>query len=200
MPEEGEDDRNPPLYLVYSAALSCLYVSLLSFGSGKYCAAGNLASGVAGRLRCKIIWVAVDDDGFANDICNRKAVREVCHPCETVVPEQRRHIALMSRMRAGRGIIMLPGVGIRVAAVSGAGIALVDMEAEDVVRTAIIRCGKPIDFCVHQYAVLSMVETDHPHDFAVSGIAGNLRIGSRHMVKGSLEKSQPGIFVSFIYI
>lgn len=127
----------------------CIYVSLLFFGSGKYCAAGNLTPGVSGRLCCEIIRVAVDNDSFAYDICNRKAVGKVYHPCKTIISEQRRHVAFMSRMRAGHGIIMAPGVCIRVVAVPGAGAALVNVEAEDVIRTVIIGCGKTIEFCVH---------------------------------------------------
>lgn len=54
-----------------------------------------------------------------------------CHPCKSVVAEQRRHVAGMKRMRTIVGIIVRPGIHERIGSVAAAPASTVYMESQN---------------------------------------------------------------------
>lgn len=69
-------------------------------------AAGNLLSGISGGLRCEIIGIFVDNDGFADDLAYRKPVcQKHCESVAAVAP-QRRQVSRMIGVLAAVRIVV----------------------------------------------------------------------------------------------
>ena len=52
--------------------------------------AGNFLSGIAGRLRAEVIWIAVYDYRFSNNIMHSKPIRFYSQVCVSPAAHQRR--------------------------------------------------------------------------------------------------------------
>lgn len=99
---------------------------------GNY-ATGHFFAGVSGRLCCKIVGRSVDDDGFAENFGNGKAVGQKHGESTPVCAEQRRKITRVIRMRTSVRIVMRAGVckGVRFAGAFG---SAVNMKGENWIR------------------------------------------------------------------
>ena len=95
--------------------------------------AGDLAARAAGRLRGEVIHTVVENDRSADDLADRKAIRQKDLERVPVIGKQRREVARVGRMRTCFRVIMGQGVGKRVCAVPGTGTAAVDVEGEKAV-------------------------------------------------------------------
>ncbi len=97
-----------------------------------YGSAGYLCAGISCRLTGKIIHTAVYNHCFSDNFRNGKPIGGIHHPGGAVIAEQRRKIALMGRMGTEGRIKMRTGIGIRVLCRSAAGMALVNVETENI--------------------------------------------------------------------
>ena len=95
--------------------------------------AGDLAARIAGRLSGEVIHTGVEKDRSADDLADRKAIRQKDLERVPVIGKQRREVARVGRMLTGFRVIMGQGVGKRVCAVPGTGTAAVDVEGEKAV-------------------------------------------------------------------
>ena len=129
--------------------------------------AGDLATRAAGRLRGEVIHTGVDDDRSADDLADRKAIRQKDLKRVPVIGEKRREVSRVSRMRTFFRVIMRQGVGKRVCAVPGARPAAVDVEGKKAVF-AVFRCLRQAGyFRKDQYAAPCLAESHR---------AGELRV------------------------
>lgn len=100
-----------------------------------YDTAGNSCTGVAGRLRSKIIRCAVDQDGFSYDFTGRKFMGQKNRESIAVISKKRWQISCMIRVVAHFRVIMRHCLTEGINAVSGAYISLVDMISKDGILT-----------------------------------------------------------------
>ena len=95
--------------------------------------AGDLAARAAGGLRGEVIHTVVENDRSADDLADRKTIRQKDLKRIPVIGKKRREVSRVSRMRTFFRVIMGQGVGKRVCAVPGTGTAAVDVEGEKAV-------------------------------------------------------------------
>lgn len=71
-----------------------------------YHAAGDHLTRIAGRLRCEIVRLRMDDNRSADDLAHMESAREKDVPGVTSAGEQRRQISGVERMRASTRIVV----------------------------------------------------------------------------------------------
>ena len=132
-------------------------------------AAADARACVTGGLRGKIVSLAVNDDGSANDIPDGEPIREERLPCVAAVAQQRRKIAGMRGMRAVAGVEMPARIGEGGRA--GAARTGVDVERKDVVRAGrgVIRKAAHLDD--RQRAAAVRIEMHGAAERRVGGVA-----------------------------
>lgn len=115
-------------------------------------AAGDLGSCVPGRLRGKIIRIAVDDYGFANDILHPEAICSYCHLCAALLRHQWRQITSVPGMVATSGIIMVARLW---KACTGAAVSLMNVETEEAAFTVFRKTG---DIRLHPHTARFLIK------------------------------------------
>ena len=116
--------------------------------------AGKLYPRIPGGLGVKIIRITMEDDRPADDLLHTEAPGHHLHIRCSGIPQQRRQIALVSRMRFLAGVKMPAGIR-KVSSLAAS--TLVDVKGEK----SGLRPGKPPHLRFHYNAIAALVEFHH---------------------------------------
>lgn len=120
-------------------------------------AAGNLRTGIARRLSCKVVRLRMYNNSTPNHVLNAEPVRIDDHKRVSAVGEKRRQVSGVIRMWAFAGIIVATGLRI---AFPSARAALMDVESEHAGRARRTGIRKPVDIRDDHHPLLIREELD----------------------------------------
>lgn len=147
-------------------------------------AAGDLVSGIAGRLGRKIVGLLMHDHRSAYDLGDGKLFRIDRHKGVTVAGKKRRQIAGMLRVRLHKRVVMVSGIGkiIRTVAV------FMDVKAVEGRSPAGFR-RKVIKFRRNQNAFVGrLIKPDGSFQIGISAAAVNAGEGLRGVIMHEIHK------------
>lgn len=153
-------------------------------------AAGDLCTGAAGWLGCKIIRMIMDDDCSANDLVYGKTVRQKHGERKTMVSKQRWQVACMAGMFTAVWIVMRHGVRERVLHIARTRSPLVDMKSKNLFRARTFATGQAADLRPDGRARSGLVKSHYARNagktFAACNMCRRLRSAAQNGEKMGL--------------
>ncbi len=121
-------------------------------------------AGVAGGLGGEVVGVAMDDDGFSDDLVHPKSAGEHGHFGFSLMGQQRRQVPGVVRVGLAGGVIMAAAIR---KAPSPTAAAFVDMKRIKPVP------GQALDLRRHQHAAAILAEPDRAHEPGIGPAAAD---------------------------